>query len=393
MPLPAEDIHSIAAATTYLDHAASSWPKPPEVVEAVTEAVALYGGNPGRGAYRLAMAASRLIFEARADLARLLGVPDPRDLILNSGATAGTNLMLKGLLGPGDRVVTTSMEHNAVSRPLGVLAAGGVDVVVVRAEPDGTVDADAIESAVRGGPTRAVVCTHASNLTGSVQPIGDIADIAHDAGALMLVDGAQAAGHLPVDVVALGADAYAVSGHKGLLGPQGVGALYIAPHLEVSELIQGGTGSGHAQPAIHPEERPERYEAGTPNTPGIAGLGAAARVVAERGETQRAEEARLLRKLHEGVLGIGGFRALGPEPGVPKVPVLAVTHERIGADQLAFALDRRYGIATRAGLHCSPWAHDTLGTSEGGALRFGIGWGNTDEHIDAALGALGELTA
>ncbi|MBE0476352.1 MAG: aminotransferase class V-fold PLP-dependent enzyme [Coriobacteriia bacterium] len=382
----------MAATTVYLDHAASSWPKPPEVVEAVVSALTRYGGNPGRGAYRLAMASSRLIFEARRDLAALLHVPDPRDLLFTSGATEAANLMLKGVLHRGDRVVTTSMEHNAVSRPLNRLTSAGVEVVVVTAETDGTVDADAVEAAVRAAPTRAVACTHASNLTGSIQPVGDLADVAHAAGALMFVDGAQAAGHLPVDVAALGADAYAVSGHKGLLGPQGIGALYLAPHVDAEELLQGGTGAGRSEEPVQPLVRPERYEAGTPNTPGIAGLGAAARLLAERGEAQRAEERRLLRRLHEGLLGIGGFRVLGPGPDEPRVPVLAVTHERVDADQLAFALDRRYGIATRAGLHCSPWAHETLGTLATGALRFGLGWGNTEAHVDLALEALSELT-
>ena len=393
MPAPAEDIREIAAHTIYLDHAASSWPKPPEVVAAVTEALVSYGGNPGRGAYRLAMASSRLIFEARRDLARLLGVPDARDLILTSGATEATNVMLKGLLRPGDRVVTTSMEHNAVSRPLNALARLGLQVVVVPAEGDGAVDIDAMEAAITSAPTRAVVCTHASNLTGTLQPVGDITDIAHASGALMLVDGAQAAGHLAVDVAALGVDAYAVSGHKGLLGPQGTGALYLAPSVDAEELLQGGTGAGQSEEPDQPRVRPERYEAGTPNTPGIAGLGAAARLIAEHGAEQRASEARLVRRLHEGLLELGGFRVLGPLPGEPRTPVLALTHERIDADQLAFALDRRYGIATRAGLHCSPWAHETLGTLSAGALRFGIGWGNTDAHIDAALTALRELTA
>lgn len=393
MPTPAEDIRAIAAGTIYLDHAASSWPKPPEVVEAVELAMTVYGGNPGRGAYRLAMASSRLIFEARRDLARLLGVKDPRDLAFTSGATQGTNMMLKGLLRPGDRVVTTSMEHNSVSRPLNHLARQGVEVVIVRAEADGAVDVDEVERAVLGGPTRAVVCTHASNLTGTLQPVGDISDIAHAAGALMLVDGAQAAGHIPIDLTALGVDAYAVSGHKGLLGPQGVGALYLAPGVEAEELLQGGTGAGRSEEPEQPSVRPERYEAGTPNTPGIAGLGAAARLIAAEGDAQRAEEARLLRRLHDGILDIGGFRVLGPAPGEPRTPVLAATHDRVDADQLAFALDRRYGIATRAGLHCSPWAHDTLGTLATGALRFGIGWGNTEEHVDAAVRALRELVS
>lgn len=376
--------------TVYLDHAATSWPKPPEVVAAIAEALEVYGGNPGRGAYAMGLATARVIFEARHALASLLGVPQPKDLLFMPGCTAGCNLMLKGVLRPGDRVVVSSMEHNAVARPLHVLQHAGIEVDRVRADSAGVVDPDEVEALVRRKPTRAVICQHASNVTGAVQPIVDLADVAHDADALLLVDGAQAAGHLPVDLSTLGADAWATSGHKGLLGPQGIGLLYLAPHLEAAELVEGGTGSGASELPHQPQVRPDRYEAGTPNTPGIAGLGAAARWQMEHGEAQRAEERRLVRRLHHGLLEVPSLQVLGPEPDEPRVPVLSVTHERIDADQLAFMLDKRYGIATRAGLHCAPWAHETLGTLETGALRFGVGHGVTEADIDLAIEAMQE---
>ncbi|TLM72393.1 MAG: aminotransferase class V-fold PLP-dependent enzyme, partial [Actinobacteria bacterium] len=356
----------------------------------VREAVASYGGNPGRGAYALAMATARLIHDSRAACARLLGVADAADLAFTSGATESLNVALHGLLAPGDRVVACSMEHNAVVRPLNTLAATGVEVVWVGADETGLIDVDAVEAAVRELPTRAVVCQHASNVSGTIQPVGDVVDVAHAADAFAIVDGAQAAGHLPVDLTALGADAYAASGHKGLLGPQGVGLLHLAPGCEPRELMQGGTGGGSSELPTQPVARPDRYEAGTPNTPGIAGLGAAARLLASAGDAQRALECDLVRRLHEGVLAIGGFRALGPAPGVERVPVLSVVHERMDADQIAFTLDRGHGIAVRAGLHCAPAAHRTLGTLDTGAVRFGIGWGNTPEQIDLALAALAE---
>ena len=377
--------------TVYLDHGATSWPKPPEVVSAVHDALTIYGGNPGRGAYRLAMATTRLIHESRRDIAAFLGVPDARNLIFQSGCTEALNLVLRGLLSPGDRVVACSMEHNAVARPLHALAARGVEVVVIDADETGTVDSGEVERAVAAAPTRAVICQHASNLTGAIQPVADLADIAHAHGALMLVDGAQAGGHVAVDLATLGADAWACSGHKGLLGPQGVGVLYLAPECDPEPLVLGGTGGGSSESAEPPAVRPDRFEAGTPNTPGIAGLGAAARYLAVHGATHRVTERRLARRFHEGVLDIGGFRVLGPEPGEVRVPILAVTHERVDADRLAFALDRRFGIAARAGLHCAPWAHRTVGTLETGALRFGIGFGNTDADIDFALSALRTL--
>ena len=377
--------------TVYLDHGATSWPKPQEVVSAVHDALTLYGGNPGRGAYRLAMATTRLIHESRRDIAALLGVPDARNLLFQSGCTEALNLVLRGLLAPGDRVVVCSMEHNAVTRPLHALAARGVEVVVVDADETGTIDSGDFELAVAAAPTRAVICQHASNLTGAIQPVADLADIAHAHGALMLVDGAQAGGHIAIDLATLGADAWACSGHKGLLGPQGVGVLYLTPECDPEPLVLGGTGGGASESAEPPSVRPDRFEAGTPNTPGIAGLGAAARYLTLHATEHRATEHRLARRLHEGILDIGGFRVLGPEPCEIRVPILAVTHERIDADRLAFALDRRFGIAARAGLHCAPWAHRTVGTLETGALRFGIGFGNTDADIDFTLGALRTL--
>lgn len=381
------------ACPIYLDHAATSWPKPEVVLDAVVSAMTECGGNPGRGVHSLGLAASRLIFEARRDIAAFLGVPDPRDLAFVSGCTQGTNIMLKGLLRPGDRVVVSSMEHNAVARPLNALSAEGVIVDILEADETGFIDPDRAEALVKAAPTRAVVCQHASNVTGTIHPIGDLADIAHAAGALLLVDGAQGGGHLPLDIAALGADAYAVSGHKGLLGPQGIGCLYLSPDVTPAAIIEGGTGGGSSELPTQPDTRPDRYEAGTPNTPGIAGLAAAVRFLAEDGRAaaQRDEERRLARRLAEGLAAIPGVRLLGPAPAEPRVPVVSIVHERVAPDQLAFALDRRYGIAVRGGLHCAPWAHRTLGTIEAGAVRFGIGFGNTDAHIDAAVAAVGEI--
>jgi cysteine desulfurase family protein len=382
-----------ARSCVYLDHSATSWPKPPEVVDAVVNAMTACGANPGRGAYSMALAAARLVFESRRACADLLGVPDARDLAFVSGCTEACNLMLKGLLVPGDRVVVSSMEHNAVSRPLHVLSLGGVRVDIVQADATGTVHAGDVERAVRAHATRAVICQHASNVTGAIQPIGDIADIAHENGALMLVDGAQAAGHMNVDLAALDVDAYAVSGHKGLLGPQGVGLLYLRPGLDVAELLQGGTGGGSSEEESQPQGRPERYEAGTPNTPGIAGLGAGARLWLAHGEEWRAQEQRIFRGLKEGMSAIPGVTVFGPASDEPCVPTLSLVSDRMDCDRIAFLLDRRYGIAVRSGLHCAPWAHRTIGTLETGAVRFGVGYGSTSDDVAAAIAALTELLA
>ena len=341
----------------------------------------------------MALAASRLVFESRRACADLLGVPDARDLAFVSGCTEACNLMLKGLLVPGDRVVVSSMEHNAISRPLHVLAAAGVRVEVVQADVTGTVHAGDVERAVRAETTRAVICQHASNVTGAIQPIGDIADIAHENGALMLVDGAQAAGHMKVDLSTLDVDAYAASGHKGLLGPQGVGVLYLRPGLDAAELLQGGTGGGSSEEESQPQGRPERYEAGTPNTPGIAGLGAGARLWLEHGEEWRAQEQRIFRELKEGLGAIPGVTVFGPAADEPCVPTLSLVSDHMESDRIAFLLDRRYGIAVRSGLHCAPWAHRTIGTLESGAVRLGVGYGSTSGDVAAALAALAELLA
>ncbi|MDO9557292.1 MAG: aminotransferase class V-fold PLP-dependent enzyme [Coriobacteriia bacterium] len=381
-----------ASRVVYFDHAATSWPKPDVVLDAMQRAMHDAGGNPGRGAHRLAVAASRTILEARGAVAGLLGVAEPRNIVFTAGCTEGLNVAIKGLIRRGDRVVVSSMEHNAVARPLNMLAAAGVIVDVVRADEYGNVDADAVELAVAERETRAVICQHASNVTGSIQPVGDLADIAHDAGAVLIVDGAQATGHLRVDVGALGADVYASSGHKGLLGPQGVGILYLSSDIDPDELVQGGSG-GNSEEPMQPRLRPDRYEAGTSNTPGIAGLGAAARYLAVHGDELRVLEGELTSRMHEGLLGIEGLRVLGPLPGEERVPVISVVHERIDGDRIAFELDRRYGIAVRAGLHCAPWAHNTVGTLDSGALRFGIGYGLTSADVDYALDAMREICA
>ncbi|HET6351438.1 MAG TPA: aminotransferase class V-fold PLP-dependent enzyme [Coriobacteriia bacterium] len=377
----------------YLDHGATSWPKPPEVVDAVTRSLTEFGGNPGRGAYRLALDTARAIHSARADIAHYFGVEDSRNLIFQPGCTQAMNLVLMGLFKPGDRIVAGGTEHNAVARPLNLLASRGVEVILVEPDEDGVVDPDEVEAAVEAAPTAAIVCQHASNLAGGIHPVADLSDIAHSHGALMIVDGAQAGGHLRVNLAELGVDVWACAGHKGLLGPQGIGVLYLAPGCEPAELVSGGTGSGQSEEPLQPKGRPDRYEAGTPNTPGILGLGAAVNWLGTHGDELRAEEARLTRMMHEGLLEIEGFRVLGPESEVPRVPIVSAVHDSVEVDRIAFALDRRYGIATRGGLHCAPWAHRASGTLETGALRFGIGYGNTVADIERTLEAVAQIVA
>jgi len=366
----------------YFDHAASSWPKPEAVIEAVDFAMRQLGGNPNRGAHTLSLRTSRAVFEARRSCAELLGAASAENLAFVPSCTYGCNLVLKGLLKPGDRVVVSSMEHNAIVRPLASLAKLGVEVEVVQADSTGFVDPDDAEKAVAAAPTRAVVCQHASNVTGTIQPVGDLADIAHEHDALMIIDGSQAGGHLHVDITALRADAYLLSGHKGLLGPQGTGLMYLAPTVDPDPLIEGGTGGISSEDESMPAQRPDRYEAGTLNTPGILGLGAGARFLLAEGQALRELELQLTFRLMEGLGAIPGVRVLGPALGVERVPVISVVHETVDAEHLAFRLDREADIACRPGLHCSPWAHRTIGTFETGALRFSIGVGLGIEDVE-----------
>ena len=375
----------------YFDHAATSFPKPPGVAEEVHRALTELGGNPGRGAYRMALDAARAVHAARHDIATLLGVSDAKNLLFQPGCTQAMNLVLLGLLAPGDRVIAGPVEHNSVARPLNVLSSRGVEVVLAQADPDGYVDIDSVARLLAEAPVRAVVCQHAGNVTGAVQPVAELAALAHAHGALMLVDGAQAGGHLSVDLNTLGADAWACAGHKGLLGPQGVGVLYLASDCEPVELVVGGTGQGESEDPIGPRTRPDRYEAGTPNVPGIAGLGAAARWLLEHGAEQRERETALLGRLIAGIESLDGYRIVGPHAGQPRVPVVSLVHECVAADRLAFELDRRYHIAVRPGLHCAPWAHRTLGTLESGALRVSLGYGLGDADVDLLVDALDVL--
>ncbi|MDO8848231.1 MAG: aminotransferase class V-fold PLP-dependent enzyme [Coriobacteriia bacterium] len=374
----------------YFDHAATSWPKPPVVAEAMMGAMDVAGGNPGRSAHSLALAAARAVEHARTQVAAFIGIADPRDLAFVPGCTYGLNLVLKGTLKRGDRVVVSSVEHNAVARPLAFLATSGVKVARVPVDAQGRIDLDDIERAVAAAPTRMVVCQHASNLTGAIQPIGDIVDIAHEHGAIVVVDGAQAAGHLPLALGVLGADAYVAPGHKGLLGPQGIGVLYLAPGFDPRELVQGGSG-GRSEEIEQPRVRPDRYEAGTGNVIAAAGLGAAADYLAANAVEIRSRERELTRRLYHGLSDIPGVTVLGPPIAEERVPVVSVVHEKLAPDEMAFALDRRWGIAVRAGLHCTPWTHEAVGTSDSGALRFSVGWNLTDEDVDVAVAAMREL--
>lgn len=375
----------------YLDAAATSYPKAPGVAEAMVRTLAEAGGNPGRSGHALAVAAQAIVSDTRRRLAAFLGAPDPTRVVFTANATDALNLALFGLLHPGERVVTTTMEHNAVVRPLAALAARGVVVDRVACAPDGSLDPDDLARALRAGRTRLVAMIHASNVTGTILPAREAARLAHEHGALLLLDAAQTAGVLPLDVREVGADLVAVPGHKGLLGPPGTGALWVAPGVALAPLRHGGTGVRSEEERM-PEGLPEGLEAGTLNTAGLAGLGAALRFLAERGVAAiRERERALTTRLLAGLRGIPGLRLYGPGDPDRQVATASIALPGWEPMDLAAALDGSFGVAVRAGLHCAPVAHRTIGTAPLGTVRLSAGCFCTDAEVDEAVAALGRL--
>lgn len=375
----------------YLDHAATSWPKPPEVFEAMLQAMEDAGANPGRGSHRMAVNASRVLYNARMMLAGLFGVRNPNDIVLTSNTTEALNLAIKGFLKPGDHVIATMIEHNSVRRPLEYLRrTQGVAVDYVSVDAEGKVDLKEVERAFRAN-TRLVACSHGSNLLGSILPIGEIGGMASKRGAVLLVDAAQSAGMLAIDVKEMNIGMLAFPGHKGLLGPQGTGGLYVSPEIDLEPLLHGGTG-GQSESVDQPSVRPDRYEAGTPNTIGFAGLQAGTAIVLDRTPKRiYRHEWELTQTLMEALGSFKGIRLLGPGIGKPRTGMISFVVEKMESAMLAFKLDREYGIAVRAGMHCTPLAHEASGTGKTGAVRASVGMETSKEDIDIMVNAMAEL--
>ena len=366
--------------TMYLDNAATSFPKPEAVYQAVLHAMRDIGASPGRGGHRRSLAASRLLFQAREAVATLFAIPDSSRVIFTHSATEALNMALRGVLNSGDHVVTTSMEHNSLLRPLMALQKQGVAVTVVDADASGLVDPDDVKRALTPR-TRMVAVCHVSNVCGTVQPIDSIATVAHEAGALFLLDAAQSAGAMALDVAALGIDLLAAPGHKGLLGPQGTGFLYAAPGVPLRPLLAGGTGSSSTL-EDQPDTLPEGLEPGTHNLPGIAGLMAGVAYVLDRGADAIGRHERSLLAQADALLhGVDGVRVYGPAAPQDRGSVLSFTVAGLDAAALAFELDQTYDIAVRPGLHCAPRAHRTIGTFPDGTVRISPGCFSTSEEI------------
>lgn len=377
----------------YLDNAATSWPKPPTVLDAIAHYMRDVGANPGRSGHRLAVAAGRVIYDAREAVAALLGAPDPLRVVFGQNATEGLNLALRGLLRRGDHVITSSMEHNAVMRPLRALEREGVQLTVVRCAGDGRLEPADVAHAIMPH-TRMIVMNHASNVCGTLLPVAEVGEIARRRDILFLVDAAQTAGAYPIDMEKMGIDLLAFTGHKSLYGPMGTGGLIIGARVDerrLRPLKRGGTGSRSEQEE-QPDFLPDMCESGTPNAPGLAGLAAGIAWVQARGVAAiRAHETALAGKLIEGLRAISRVTVYGPLDPAAQTATVSFTIAGVDVGEASVRLDEEFGVLCRVGLHCAPAAHRTLGTFPSGTIRFGLGAMNTLDEVDAALAAVRAL--
>ena len=381
----------------YLDNASTTFPKPPEVAEAMARYLAEGGCNINRGGYAMAYRTEELVYETRQQMCSLFGGGDCREVIFTKNVTESLNVLLKGFLRPGDHVLVSAMEHNAVMRPLRQLEKTGVTFTRIPCHSDGTLCLEALPGCLREN-TRLVVMTHASNVCGTLLPAAEVGAFCRAHGLRFFLDTAQTAGVWPLDMETMGVDALAFTGHKGLLGPQGIGGFVLRQELagEIQPLLSGGTGSlSHTEEV--PDFLPDRFEPGTMNLPGILGLGAALSFLEKTGpDCIRTHELELTGRFLAGLerLDPAGekFRITGRRDLTDRAGVVSIQTLFADPAQVAYALDAEYGIMTRVGLHCAPAAHQTLGTYPTGTIRFSFGWWNTLEQVDATLSALEDLS-
>jgi cysteine desulfurase / selenocysteine lyase len=393
-----------AARRLYMDNAATSFPKPPAVLEAMSSYALEIGASAGRGAYAEAVASGNVLDRCRAAACRFINGHDPRQIIFTLNCSDALNLAIKGLIdrtpvqiGEKPHAICTATDHNSILRPLHALADDGwIDLSIVPIDPQtGLIDPADVRAAWRHA-TRMIAVTHVSNVTGAIQPIREIAAVAHERAVPLIVDAAQSIGHLPIDVQADGIDLLAAPGHKGLMGPLGTGFLYVRPGLEkrLRPLREGGTGSKSDEPR-QPDLLPDRFEAGSHNTIGLAGLLAGINWLEVRGLASVFEHERsLVRTFIEGVMNIEGLTVYGPQGVKDRIGVFSVRVDGVGPVELAGQLEERFGILTRAGIHCAPLVHKTIGTTEfGGTTRFSFGPFISTQDVAYATHALAELAA
>lgn len=379
--------------TIYLDNAATTHPKPEPVYQALDQFARTEMANPGRAGHRMSLAAERVLDDTRHRLNQFFGGAAPDRWILTLNCTDALNMAIKGLVADGDHVITTNLEHNSISRPLRAMEkAGRINLTRIEADRDGTLRLEDLEKAL-ARPTRLVALTHASNVLGTVQPITAIGALARSRGATFLVDAAQTAGVLPINVAAANIDLLALAGHKGLFGPVGTGSLYVAPGINLRPWREGGTG-GDSSSETQPTLMPYFLEGGTPNVLGAAGLSAGLKWLMEYGvEKIHHHEMLLSQKLVAGLRGIPGVEVFGIDDWTRRVATIPFRLETLPATELGGILDQAFDIAVRPGLHCAPYVHKALGSYPEGLLRVSPGPFNTEDQIDTLLNAIREISA
>ena len=371
----------------YFDNAATSYPKPKRVGQAMLYFLEKIGASPGRSGHRLSIEAGRILYRTRESLAELFNVDDPLRIIFTLNVTEALNLTLKGLLRAGDQVITSSMEHNSVMRPLRELEKRGVEVKVVPCSPQGDLDPVDIKRSIKKN-TKLIVLNHGSNVIGSILPISAVGAIARDYGLLFLVDTAQTAGCYPLDVKKDNIDLLAFTGHKALFGPPGTGGLVVRERVDIKKLNPlkvGGTGS-RSESEEQPDFLPDIYESGTPNTVGLSGLNEGVRFILKEGVDKiRQHELELTQKLIEGLKEISGVVVYGEDQIKDRVAVISFNIKEQLSSEVGLRLDEEYNIMSRVGLHCAPAAHKTIGTFPTGTIRFSMSWFNTFEEVEQAI--------
>lgn len=373
----------------YMDNAATTMHKPKEVIDAVVAAMSSMG-NAGRGVNEASLSASRLIYDTREKLCRLFGAEDPRQIVFTANSTESLNIAIKGILNPGDHVIATMLEHNSVLRPLYEMEKKGVRLTIVKSNPEGTLDLADIENAI-APDTKMIVCTNGSNLTGNYIDPEPIGTLAREKGIVFVVDASQTAGVFPIDVQKMKIDVLCFTGHKGMLGPQGTGGMYVRKGLSVRPLLSGGSGV-QTYSKTHPTEMPTALEAGTLNGHGIAGLHAAVEYLEKTGvDTIRAREKDLMWRFYEGVKEIPGVKVYGDFSTKNRCAIVTLNIGDYDSSEVSDELLTEYGISTRSGGHCAPLMHEALGTVEQGAVRFSFSHYNTEEEVDTAIRAIREL--
>lgn len=375
----------------YFDNAATSWPKPPGVAAAMVHYLSDTGASPGRSGHRLALEAGRMVLQARENLAELFNVVDPGRIVFTKNATEALNTALMGLLEPGDRIITTTVEHNSVMRPLRWLEAHRqVSVTVIPCDANGVLDLDALRQALHQ-PARLVVATHASNVSGVINPLTEIGRLVHEAGVLFLVDASQTAGAFPIDVETMKIDMLAFTGHKSLFGPTGTGGLVVGEGIDLRPLTLGGTGS-KSEHEYQPQFLPDSLESGTLNSVGLAGLVASTDFLLTTGiENIWSHDRALTARLLDGLTALEQVRVYGPQQADRQVGVVSFNVAGKSPSQIGLALDEQFGVMCRVGLHCAPSAHRTLGTFPAGTVRFGLSYFSTFDEIDAAVAAVQQI--